>query len=105
MDVNKWMATFLNTNSINNVSKMFGRKRKKRGMMWVSLVGLGVSAAAATLGMRRNRNKENHSLSRLVENSMRNLSPAKNGQSPNIAAIAAEFSKELTQDNQSHNKE
>lgn len=63
---------------------MFNRKRNNRGVLWASLIGLGVSAAA--LGLRRNGNKN---ILAPVQNVM------KNGQIPKMATAITEFSKEL----------
>lgn len=61
-------------------------------MMWASLLGLGVSAAA--YGLRRNRNGN---LMRPVQNLMNNFRSPKAGQmQPNMAAALTEFSKDLT---------
>jgi hypothetical protein len=85
-----------------NLTKMFGRKRRNnRGVMWASIVGLGISAAAA---LRRRRNQNNH-MDQSVKNLMNTLPTMKNGQTPNLAAIATEFSKELTQSKDQSEKE
>ena len=43
--MNNWILTPLNTGRRQNRFKMFGRKRNNKGMMWASLLGLGVSVA------------------------------------------------------------
>ncbi|UOK58654.1 hypothetical protein [Metabacillus hrfriensis] len=87
--MNNWITALLNTGRRQNFLKMFGRKRNNRGMMWVSLLGLGVSATAFGLGRNRNRN-----MLRPVQNVMNNIRTRTAGQMPNATAIT-EFSKEL----------
>ncbi|TKH00663.1 hypothetical protein FC682_23980 [Peribacillus simplex] len=87
--MNNWITALLNTGRRQNILKMFGRKRNNRGMMWVSLLGLGVSATAFGLGRNRNRN-----MLRPVQNVMNNIRTRTAGQMPNATAIT-EFSKEL----------
>lgn len=67
-----------------NLFNMFNRKRNNRGVLWTSLISLGVSAAA--LGLRRNGNKN---MLASIQNVM------KNGQIPKMANAITEFSKEL----------
>jgi hypothetical protein len=78
-------------NSVNNLFDMGrrqnlfnNRKRNNRGVLWASLIGLGVSAAA--LSLRRNGKKN---MLAPIQNVM------KNGQIPKMAAVITEFSKEL----------
>jgi hypothetical protein len=59
--MNNWKTALLNTGGRRN-----GRKGNNRGMMWASLLGLGVSAAV--YGLRRNRN-----MMRPVQNAMNNI--------------------------------
>jgi hypothetical protein len=87
-----WITTFLNTGGRQNFLKMFGMKRNNRGMMWVSLLGLGVSAAAFGLGRNRNSN-----MLRPVQNVINNIRTRSNNQMPNAATLT-EFSKELVPD-------
>lgn len=68
---------------------MFGRRRNNRGMMWASLLGLGVSAAA--YGLRRSRNKN---MLQPLQNLMSNFRFQKSAQMPNMAGLT-EFSKEI----------
>lgn len=70
---------------------MFGRRRNNRSMIWGSLLGLGVSAAA--YGLRRNRNG-NGNMMQPVQNLMNNFRTRNNVQIPNMAALT-EFSKEI----------
>lgn len=90
--MNNWITALLNTGRRQNILKMFGRKRNNRGMMWASLLGLGVSAAA--FGIRSNRNRN---MLRPVQNVMKNIQTRTAGQMPNAAGIT-EFSKELVPD-------
>ncbi|MFK9092566.1 hypothetical protein [Bacillus salipaludis] len=73
--------------------KMFGRRRNNRGIMWGSLLGLGLSVAAYGLG--RNGNKH---MGRPIQNLLNNLGKGKTTLSPNIAGLT-EFSKELFPNN------
>ncbi len=81
-----------NSGRRQNLLKMFGRKRKNRGMMWASLIGLGVSAAVYGIG--KNRNSD---MLRPVQNIMESIRTRTAGPMPNVAAIT-EFSKELVPD-------
>lgn len=71
---------------------MFGRRRNNRGMIWGSLLGLGISAAAFGLGRNRNKNKV-----RPIQNLMNNFGMEKGGQKLNLAGLT-EFAKELIPD-------
>ena len=66
--MNNWIPALLNTGRKQNIFNMFGRKRNNRGMLWTSLLGLGVSAAA--YGLRRNQNRN---MLRPVQNVMNNI--------------------------------
>jgi hypothetical protein len=90
--MNNWIPALLNTGRRQNMLKMFGRNRNNRGMMWASLLGLGVSAAVYGLGRNRNRN-----MLRPVQNVMNSIRTRTAGQMPNAAATT-EFSKELVPD-------
>ncbi|USK72002.1 hypothetical protein [Peribacillus asahii] len=87
--MNNWISALLNIGMGKNMLKMFGRKRNNRGMMWTSLLGLGVSAAAYGLGKNRNRNMQNP-----VEH-VTNRSRTQTANPMLKAAALAEFSKEL----------
>lgn len=67
-------------------------------MIWGSLLGLGVSAAA--YGLSRNRNGN---MMRPVKNMMENMRTRNNLQLPNMAGLT-EFSKEILPDNNNQNK-
>lgn len=58
-------------------------------MMWASMLGLGISAAA--YGLRRNRNKN---MLIPIQNLMNNFRARNDGQMPKMASVT-EFSKEL----------
>ena len=87
--MNNWIPALLNTKRKQNIFKMFGRKRNNRGMIWASLLGLGVSAAA--YGLKRNQNRN---MLRPVQNVMNNIRMRTTGNMPNVAAVT-EFAKEL----------
>ena len=69
--------------------KMFPRKRKSRGAMWASLLGIGLSAAVfgVTKGKRRD-------LALPFQNIIRNVAPKTNLSLMDNAALT-EFSEEL----------
>lgn len=68
---------------------MFGRRRNNRGMMWASLLGLGVGAVA--YGLRRNQNINKM---QPFQNLMSNFRFRKSAQMPNIGGLT-ELSKEI----------
>lgn len=84
--MNTWISALLNTAKRLN---MFGRKRSNRGIMWATLLSLGVSAATYGLGRNRMRNILNP-----VQNIMSNIQTRTAGRMPNAVALT-EFSKEL----------
>jgi hypothetical protein len=90
--MNNRIPALLNTGRRQNRLKMFEKKRTNRGMMWASLLGLGVSAA--TYGLKRNQNRN---MLRPVQNVMSNIRTRTAGNMPNVAAIT-EFAKELVPD-------
>jgi hypothetical protein len=90
LKVNNWISATLNTVGKQNMLKMFGRKRKNKGMMWASLLGLGVSAAAYGLG----RNRKSNMLGS-VQNAMNSILTRTANRVPNTMT---EFSKELLPD-------
>lgn len=73
----------------NKRSNILNRRRKNRTVMWTSLIGLGVSAAA--YGM--NKNRKNGDLSRSIQTAMKSMQNANVGR--NMASAFNEFSKEL----------
>lgn len=68
---------------------MFAKKRKRRGTMWASLLGLGLSAAM--FGMTRGRRKD---IALPFQQNIKNFSP-KIGLNGMSNAALAEFSEEL----------
>ncbi|MGE8205744.1 hypothetical protein ACQKP0_14400 [Heyndrickxia sp. NPDC080065] len=94
--MNKWIATLFNIGGRNNFLKMLGIRRNNRGMMWMSLLGVGVSAAI--FGLSRNRNKN---MLGPLQNFMKNSRMPNFGQMQNMAT---EFSKELMPNNDQSNK-
>jgi hypothetical protein len=87
--MNNWIPALLNTKRKQNIFKIFGRKRNNRGMVWASLLGLGVSTAA--YGLKRNQNRN---MLRPVQNVMNNIRMRTTSNRPNVAAVT-EFAKEL----------
>lgn len=68
---------------------MFGKRRKTRGTLWTSLLGLGISAVVFGLS-RSNR----INVAQPFKKMMRNIVPAQNINGMNNVALA-EFSEEL----------
>ena len=68
---------------------MFARKRKNRGAMWASLLGIGLSAAV--FGVTKGKRKD---LALPIQNVIKNLAPKTNLNQMDNAAIT-EFSEEL----------
>ncbi|MFJ5763021.1 hypothetical protein ACIQAA_28680 [Neobacillus sp. NPDC093182] len=67
---------------------MFGKKRKNRGTMWISLLGVGISAAV--FGLTRGKRKN---IVRPFQEVVQSFTPKKNININNTAL--AEFSEEL----------
>lgn len=65
---------------------MFGRRRNNRGILWASLLGLGVSAAA--YGIRRNSNRR-------WQDSVKNIMNNFRTRNTSTLLPLTEFSKEL----------
>ena len=72
------------------ILKIMGLKRDNRRVMWTSLIGLGVSAAAFRI--KRNKNRSNGN--RALQNMMNKVQSNGNFQAANIAGLA-EFAKEI----------
>lgn len=53
-NLNNWITALLNISQ--PLLKTFQRRRNNRGMIWGSLLGLGVSAALYGISRNRNRN-------------------------------------------------
>jgi hypothetical protein len=87
-ELNNWIPVLFNLGRRQNISRVFGR-RNNRGMMWASLLGLGVSAAAYGLGRNRNRN-----MMAPIQDLLNNIQNRNSRQMPNMANLT-EFSKEL----------
>ncbi|MEH7009396.1 hypothetical protein V7087_01025 [Neobacillus niacini] len=75
-------------NMIKPFFNMFGMKRKSRGTMWVSLLGVGISAAV--FGITRGKRKN---IAVPFQNVVQSFAP-KNNLNINNTALA-EFSEEL----------
>lgn len=86
--LNNWITALFNIGRRQPFYNVFGRRRNNRGMMWGSLLGLGVSAAA--YGIRRSRNRN---LMQPIQNLM-NKTGMGNVQKPNMAGLT-EFAKEI----------
>jgi hypothetical protein len=84
-----WITALFNIGRRQNLLNMFGRRGNNRGIMWVSMLGLGVSAAA--YGLRRNRNRNMLSP---VQNLMNKFRFRNTDQMPKMANLT-EFSNEL----------
>jgi Na+(H+)/acetate symporter ActP len=97
-ELNNWIPALFNLGRRQNILNMFGRRRNNRGMMWASLLGLGVSAAAYGLGRNQNRN-----MMAPFQNLISNFRTRNSGQMPNMAALT-EFSKELAPNRESSKK-
>lgn len=81
---------------MNTMSKqLFGKKRNNNGMVWASIIGLVVSAAAYFLRKNPGTNGPNN---KTIQNVMGSLTSAKNI-NPIPSAVMAEFAKELLPDN------
>jgi hypothetical protein len=86
--LNNWVTTLLNIGTSKPFLNIFRRRRNNRGMMWGSILGLGVSAAV--YGFSRNRNKKRFQpLENLMNNSR--MGPF---QMPKMAGLT-EFAKEF----------
>ncbi|WP_251555514.1 hypothetical protein [Neobacillus muris] len=96
--MNNWVNTFFSTRQGQNLIKMFNRRRNNRGILWASLIGLGVSAAAV-FGLRRNGNRNILAPVQNFTNNVRN-----NGQMKRMATAVTEFSKELVPNKNQFNK-
>ncbi|WP_413309702.1 hypothetical protein AA0X95_13670 [Bacillus sp. 1P10SD] len=78
---------------------LFMPKRKSRGTMWASLLGLGISAAV--LGVKRGKRR---SITSPIQNAVRNFTPQTNINLMDNAALT-EFSEELLTNALNNNKE
>jgi hypothetical protein len=89
LKLNNWITALYKIGRKQNILKMFGRRRNNRGMLWASILGLGLSAAA--YGFRRNRNRN---MPNSVQNVMNNTRFGNIIPMPKMANLM-EFSKEL----------
>ncbi|PAE33327.1 hypothetical protein [Bacillus sp. 7884-1] len=87
--MNNWITALFKIGRRQNILNMFGRRRNNRGILWASILGMGISAAA--YGFRRNSNINMlNSVQNLMNNfRFRNITPI-----PKMANLT-EFSKEL----------
>lgn len=83
------MNLLLNIGGRKSILNMFGRRRNNRGIMWSSLIGLGISAAAYGLTRSHNTN-----MLKPIKNMMNNMDMGKTTQQ-SMAGVM-EFAKELT---------
>lgn len=91
--MNKGLTTLLKTKNAKSLLKMFDRKKTSRsGMLWATLLGLGVSAAAM---IAKNHNTGNEKIENPIKNTMNHTPETNASLPPNLMAMAAEFSKEL----------
>lgn len=79
--------------------RLFMPKRKSRGTLWASLIGLGVSAAV--LGVTRGKRKDlaeplKENIKKFVPDNIKNIMPRMNISSMDDAALT-EYSEELLQ--------
>jgi hypothetical protein len=96
--LNNWITGLLNIGRRQPFLNMFGRRRNNRGIMWGSLLGLGLSVAAYGVGRNGNRN-----MGRPIQNLLNNFGKGKTTLTPNIAGLT-EFSKELIPNNNPNTK-
>jgi hypothetical protein len=96
--LNNWITGLLNIGRRQPFLNMFGRRRNNRGIMWGSLLGLGLSVAAYGVGRNGNRN-----MGRTIQNLLNNFGKGKTTLTPNIAGLT-EFSKELIPNNNPNTK-
>lgn len=87
--LNNWITALFNMGGRQNILNMLGRRRNNRGMIWASLLGLGVSAAVYGLRRTQNRNMTNP-----LQNLMNNFRFNNALQMPKMANLT-EFSEEL----------
>ncbi|WP_263297692.1 hypothetical protein [Neobacillus bataviensis] len=88
--MNNWIPVLLNIGTSKPFLNIFRRRRNNRGMMWGSLLGLGVSAAVFGLSRNRIINKK---MMGPLQNLM-NKSPIGTNQRPNFVGLT-DFAKEF----------
>jgi hypothetical protein len=88
-----------------NVLKMFGRKRNNSGMIWATLLGLGVSMAAYGFGKNTKKSSNTNkaantaktSMSPIIQNFLNNVRTQNRTQMPKMSTLT-ELSTELLAD-------
>lgn len=86
--MNNWVTTLLNIGTSRPFLNIVRRRRNNRGIIWGSLLGLGVSAAV--YGLTRNQNKKTFQpLQNIMNNSRMGIF-----QVPKMAGLT-EFAKEF----------
>ncbi|MEH7355772.1 hypothetical protein V7150_19775 [Neobacillus drentensis] len=87
--MNNWITALFNMRRRQTLLNMFGRRRNNNGIMWASVLGLGISAAV--YGLTRNQNGKMQNPGQYLTN----IFPmGKNAQRLNMAGLT-EFAKEL----------
>ncbi|EKN62986.1 hypothetical protein M670_02074 [Schinkia azotoformans MEV2011] len=87
--MNNWLSALFRTKRGLNILNMFGNRRNNRGIIWASLLGLGVSTAVYGL-----RNTRNTNILQPIQNVMNRVQSRTAGPMPNMADLT-EFSEEL----------
>lgn len=87
--MNNWLNFLFRLAGKQNILNLFGRRRNNRGLLWASLLGIGVSAAA--IGFKRNGSIK---LPDPVSKVMSNVKKPDISQFTQLAL--AEFAKEIT---------
>jgi hypothetical protein len=91
--MNNLMASILNTKKTQNLFRMFGKKKNKRGTISATIAGISL-VGAAVFGLMKKRNDESNQPIKNMDSLMESLNIVKNGQMPNLANLT-EFSNEL----------
>lgn len=87
--MNNWIPLLFRFARRQNMSQLFNRRRNNRGILWASILGIGVSVAAYGLGKNQNKN-----LFSSFQNLMNNFRMGNNQQISNMSALT-ELSKEI----------
>lgn len=85
-------GVFWMRNMVKPLVNVFGRKRKNRGAMWASLLGIGISAAV--FGLTKGKRKISAQPFQNLKQSFQSFTPKTNLNQMNNTALA-EFSEEL----------
>ncbi len=83
--MNNWISILLQIVGRQNFFDIFDKRRNNRGIIWASLVGLGISAAAFGLRKSGKRKLMNPLQNIMYDSPKRNATPI----------LVTEFSKEL----------